>query len=144
MTRISYGAWAITVAMAVSASPAEAQFTLTLVAGPTISDIATPDLTVGTSTGFFFGGGTSFPISERLSIDPYFAFVQKGGELEGGEVQSYDYIALPVLLSTSIPLGERLGLSLSGGPQVGLNVNCDDAGIDCSRASNFKSLELGS
>lgn len=120
-----------------------AQTPIHLVAGPNISNISSDDFTGSDSkVGFFAAVGTSLALSENVAVSPYVAYVMKGAEFDG-EDASYDYIEIPVLLSTSFPVGETTRLGIFGGPQVGFQVNCDEGGFDCTEFANHKSTEFG-
>jgi hypothetical protein len=118
--------------LALPASQARGQIPLTVVAGPAISTISTDEYDTSSKTGFFVAAGTAVPLGERFAILPFVGYVQKGADFDGGTA-SYDYIEIPVQLGAQFPLGERLSLGLSAGPEVGFNVKCDEDGIDCSK-----------
>ena len=144
MKRLSLGSVAVIAALALFASPAEAQTPLHLIAGPTFGTISTDDFDgAGTSVGFFAGIGTSVMLTETVALSPYLVYAQKGTEFDDGEKDSYDYIELPLLLGVQVPVGESVGLNLFAGPQIGLQINCDEDGFDCSDFSNHKSTEFG-
>lgn len=126
-----------------AADQAQAQMPLHLSAGPTIGTVSSDDFPDSeSSVGFFAAVGTSFPVGETVAISPYLGYVQKGAEFDG-ESASYDYIEIPVLLSTSFPVGENLAWGIFAGPQVGFQINCDEAGFDCTEFSNHKGTEFG-
>lgn len=127
----------------VSVDAAQAQMPLHIAAGPTLSTISSDEFDdAESSVGFFAAVGTSFPVGETVAVSPYLGYVQKGAEFEG-ESASYDYIEIPILISTWFPVGESMSLAVFGGPQVGFQINCDEAGFDCTEFSNHKSTEFG-
>lgn len=141
--------WAVVCAFALTfwASGAEAQRTISLVAGPTFATIESDDFEgAETSTGFFAAVGTSIPLTDVLSVDPHVGYVQKGAEFPG-ETVSYDYFEVPILLGARLPVGERASVKISAGPQVGFQINCDEPesieGGDCTEFENHKSTEFG-
>jgi len=130
----------------------QAQFPLSIVAGPTFSNVSTDEFDTSSKTGFFAGVGTAFPLGESVMLQPYVAYVQKGASFEFSgfnEDDTYSYIEIPVFFSYGVPLGESLSLGLSAGPQVGFVIDCKEAyddgtaDYDCSEYDNFKSTEFG-
>lgn len=140
--------WTMAVALVAAASlitagQVQAQTPLHFVGGVNMSNISSDDFPDSDAkTGFFAGVGTSFALSENVAVSPYVAYVQKGAEFDG-EDASYDYIEVPVLLSTSFPMGETTSLGIFGGPQIGFQINCDEGGFDCTEFTNHKSTEFG-
>lgn len=124
---------------------AEAQMPLHLRAGPTLSTISTDDFDgAESSVGFFAAVGTSLAVGETVNISPFLAYVQKGAKFEDGDFEaSYDYIEIPVLISTWFPVGENMNWTIFAGPQVGFQINCDEEGFDCTEFDNHKSTEFG-
>lgn len=121
----------------------QAQTPIHFVAGPNLGTISSDEFDDAESKiGIFAAVGTSFMLSENVSLSPYVGYVQKGAEFNG-EDASYDYIEIPVLLGTSFPVGETMAWSVFGGPQVGFQVNCDEGGFDCTEFTNHKSTEFG-
>jgi hypothetical protein len=101
---------------------------------------------IGTKTGFFAGVGTTRELNEQFSISPYLILVQKGAESSDGESQlSMNYLEVPILLQTGIPIGEDgMGLGLSAGPAFGYQLSCDIDDNDCEGDGTFdKSFEVG-
>ena len=96
----------------------------------------------GPQIGFFAAVGTSFTLSEKVSVSPYLAYVKKGVTFDG-EDASYDYIEIPILLGTGFPVGETMTWNVFAGPQFGFQVNCDEDGFDCKEFSNHKGTEFG-
>lgn len=126
-----------------ASAQAQAQTPIHFVAGPNIGTISSDEFDDAESkVGFFAAVGTSFMLSENVFLSPYVGYVQKGAEF-AGEDASYDYIEIPVLLGTSFPVGESMALSVFGGPQFGFQINCDEAGFDCTEFSNHKGTEFG-
>ncbi|MFW6079515.1 MAG: porin family protein [Gemmatimonadota bacterium] len=126
---------------------AQAQMPLHLAAGPTLGTISTddPDFEgAETSLGFFAAVGTSFPVGETVAVSPYLGYVQKGAKFGDGQFTfSYDYIEIPVLISTWFPVGETMSWSIFAGPQIGFQINCDEDGFDCSELDSRKGTEFG-
>lgn len=122
---------------------AQAQMPIHLVVGPNLGTISSDEFDDAESKiGIFAAVGTSFMLSENVSLSPYLGYVQKGAEFNGDDA-SYDYIEIPVLLGTSFPVGESMALNVFGGPQFGFQINCDEAGFDCTEFSNHKGTEFG-
>ena len=122
---------------------AQAQTPIHFVAGPNFGTISSDVFDDAESKiGIFAAVGTSFMLSETVSLSPYVGYVQKGAEFDG-EDASYDYIEIPVLLGTSFPVGESMALNVFGGPQFGFQINCDEGGFDCTEFSNHKGTEFG-
>jgi len=143
MLRFTSGAAFLACVLALSAGPAEAQFPLRILGGPTISNVSTDEYDTSSKVGFFAAVGTSFALSESVAVSPFLGFVQKGAEFSDETQDTYSYIEIPVLLGTQIPVGENASISLSAGPQVAFNINCDEEGYDCSEYDNHKSTEFG-
>jgi hypothetical protein len=143
MHKVIRGAAVLACLLAFHSGAAQAQFPLRVLAGPTISTISTDDFDTSSKMGFFVAAGTSFSLNERFSISPFLGYVQKGTEFSDGSNGSYDYIEIPVLLGTQVPVGEKASLSFSLGPQVAFNINCDEDGFDCTEYADFKSTEFG-
>lgn len=122
---------------------AQAQTPIHFVAGPNLGTISSDEFDEAESKiGIFAAVGTSFMLSENVSLSPYVGYVQKGAEFNG-EDASYDYIEIPVLLGTSFPVGETMAWSVFGGPQFGFQINCDEGGFDCTEFTNHKGTEFG-
>jgi len=139
----SFGAVCFSLMLAFAPARAQAQTPIHFVAGPNLGTISTDDFDdAGSKIGFFAAVGTSFMLSENVSVSPYLAFVQKGADFDGEDV-SYDYIEIPVLLGTGFPVGETMTWNVFAGPQFGFQVNCDEDGFDCTEFSNHKGTEFG-
>jgi hypothetical protein len=122
---------------------AEAQLPVTLSAGPTFISIASDDWETSSTTGFFLSAGTSLQINDRFSVDPSLAYIQKGTKFESdGSTASYNYIAIPVVVTATMPVSDRVQMGVSAGPQLGINIKCDEDGFDCSEYDNFKKTEV--
>jgi hypothetical protein len=125
------------------AAPAEAQLPLTFVAGPSFITISSDGYDTKSTTGFFAAVGTSFPLSETVSLSPFVGYVQKGAKFESDDTEgSYDYIEVPVLLEVAIPVGGNKSLGLSAGPAIGFQIKCDEDGFDCTEFENHKGTEV--
>lgn len=131
------------VGLLLMASQVQAQFPINIVAGPTFANISTDEWETSSRTGFFVAAGTMFPLNENFSIQPYVAYVQKGAEfdIDDGE-DVYGYIEIPVLVATSFPLSESLGLGVAAGPQVAFNVSCTEKvpgveDFDCKEYTDY-------
>lgn len=126
----------------VSVDQAQAQMPVHLSAGPTLGTISSDDFPDSESSiGFFAAVGTSLPVGESVAISPYLAYVQKGAEFDG-ESASYDYIEIPVLISTWFPVGENMSWTIFAGPALGFQINCDEGGFDCTEFADHKSTEF--
>ncbi len=143
MLRLISRAAFLACSLALAAGQAHAQIPLRILAGPTFSNVSTDEYDTSSKVGFFAAVGTSFALSESVSVSPFLGFVQKGAEFSDDTQDTYSYIEIPVLLGTQIPLGEKASLSLSAGPQFAFNINCDEDGYDCSEYDNYKSTEFG-
>ena len=126
MRRILAIAIVTSVVLAFAAERAEAQLPLAFVAGPTFSTISSSEYDdTGSKTGFFAAVGTSFPLTETVSFNPYVGYVKKGTTFgDGDEEASYDYIEIPLLVNVGFPLGETSSLGLSAGPAIGFQISC--------------------
>ncbi len=142
MRRITLAIITLACTLTLPTGQVQAQFPLTIVAGPTISTVSADGYDTSSKTGFFVAAGTALPLNETVALLPFVGYVQKGAKFDGGTA-SYDYIEIPVQLGVQFPLNERLDLGLSAGPQVSFNVNCDEDGYDCSQYDDFKSTEFG-
>ena len=121
----------------------QAQTPLHISAGPTLGTISSDDFPDSESSiGFFAALGTSLEVGESVAISPYLGYVQKGAEFDG-ESASYDYIEIPVFISTWFPVGENMSWSIFAGPAIGFQINCDEGGFDCTEFTNHKSTEFG-
>ena len=144
MLRIRSGAAILICALAIPAGRAQAQTPLRILAGPTLSNVSTDEWETSSKLGFFAAVGTSFALSESVFVSPFLGYVQKGTTFDDDDSDgSYNYIEIPVLLGTEIPVGEKASLSISAGPQVAFNIKCDEDGVDCSDHEDFKSTEFG-
>jgi hypothetical protein len=144
MRNIPASVVAVLIASAVCATEGSAQFPLSFVAGPTFGSVSTSDFDgEGSTTGFFAAVGTSLPLSEVVSINPYVGYVRKGTTFDDGDyVEKFDYIEIPVLLNVGVPLGESAQLGLSAGPAIGFQISCDEDGDDCSEYEDHKGTEF--
>ena len=132
----------VLVAALVSVGQVEAQTPINLVAGPTLGSISSDDFPDSESSiGFFAGVGTSFAVGESVAISPYLGYVQKGAEFDG-ESASYDYLEVPVFITTWFPVGENMSWSIFAGPAIGFQINCDEGGFDCTEFDDHKSTEF--
>jgi len=129
--------------LTLAAGQAHAQTPLRILAGPTFSNVSTDEWDTSSKLGFFAAVGTSFALSENVFVSPFVGYVQKGAEFSDGTQDTYSYIEIPVLLGTQIAVSETASLSLSVGPQVAFNINCDEDGYDCSEYDDFKGTEFG-
>ena len=130
------------VASMFAADRAQAQMPLHLTAGPSLGTISSDDFPDSdASFGFFAAVGTSFAVGESVAISPYVGYVQKGAEFND-ETASYDYIEIPVFLSTWFPVGENMSWSIFAGPAIGFQINCDEDGFDCTEFEDHESMEI--
>lgn len=143
-SRWSFAAAFIFLAASILPQAANAQMALHFAAGPTLGDISSDEFDgASTSVGFFAAVGTTFMLSENVGVSPYLGYVQKGAEFDG-EDASYDYIEIPVLFVVGVPVGEGgTSFNIFGGPQVGFQINCDEAGFDCTEFDDHKGTEFG-
>jgi hypothetical protein len=139
-------------ALALAATPAQGQRTVSLVVGPTFADINSEDFPGSkTTTGAFAALGTSIRLGGVLALEPYVAYVQKGARFESetspNETVSYDYVQIPVLLAAALPLSEHAAVRVAAGPQFGFQVKCEEPlsieGGDCSEFEDHKRTEFG-
>ena len=111
--------------------------------------------------GFRVGGSVEFPISERLSFQPEFAFAQKGAVDSDDALDltlETDYIQVPFLLRIQLAIKSDLTPHLLVGPVVGMNTSCkvswdsefeiegeaDSGSYDCDEATiELKTMDLG-
>lgn len=127
-----------------SADDAQAQFPLTFVAGPSLMNISSSSYETSATVGFFGAVGTSFQLNESVSVSPFIGYVQKGAEFSDGTDGSYDYIEVPILFGVSMPLGDSdREIRFNAGPQLGLQINCDEDGFDCTEYGNHEGTEFG-
>lgn len=122
---------------------AAAQQPLHIVGGVNLGNISSDEFSgSSTSVGFFAGVGTSFMLSDQISVSPYVAYVQKGAEFDS-ETASYDYIEIPVFLGVAVPVGESgTTFNVFGGPAIGFQINCDEGGFDCTEFDDHKGTEF--
>jgi hypothetical protein len=143
MRRILASAIVTFVLLAFAAERAEAQLPLAFVAGPTFSTISSSEYdNTGSKTGFFAAVGTSFPLTETVSFNPYVGYVKKGTTFDGDFAESFDYIEIPLLVNVVFPLGETSRLGLSAGPAIGFQISFDEDGFDCSEFEDHKGTEF--
>lgn len=143
MNGIAAGALTALTAVGLVAGEAHAQIPLRLSAGPTFATISSDDWETSITTRFFAAVGTRLAVGDQLAVVPSLAYVQKGTEFDDGTKGSYDYIQIPVLLSLTVPVGATTSLEFGAGPQVGLQVTCDEDGFDCSDYDNHEGTEFG-
>jgi opacity protein-like surface antigen len=130
-----------------AAVQAEAQFPLAIAAGPVFA--STSHENASSKTGFFIGAGTSFAINERISIDPFAAFVQKGATFDGGGFdENINVLEIPIFFTANFPVNETVSFSLSAGPQIGFILSCtyedESDSDDCEDVGDvLKSFEFG-
>jgi len=82
---------------------------------------------VGSRVGFSALAFLSYRVVGRLSLQPEFGFVMKGGESSG-----IDYLTVPLLVAYSHPLGP-LDARLALGPELGLALTSDFGGRDVAK-----------
>ena len=129
--------------LAASAQDSRAQSIWSVVAGPTFGTISSDQFSDASyTTGFFAGVGRATELSDRWSVTPYVAYVQKGADFNG-EIASYDYIEIPVFFTAAFPLDGGKAFTASVGPQFGFQINCDEDGTDCSDFADASSIEAG-
>jgi hypothetical protein len=113
------------------------------------------DTDIGYRKGFGLGAFLELPVSDMLSLQPEFLYLQKGGSdtEDGVDVTiAVNYVEIPVLLRINVPvegtvapyflvgpaIGFKAGCELTGEEGgVGVNLDCDEAGIE------IKSMDLG-
>ena len=140
---LGLGAVCFSLMLVFAPARAQAQTPIHFAAGPNLGTISTDDFDGAESKiGFFAAVGTSFTLSEKVSVSPYLAYVKKGVTFDG-EDASYDYVEIPILLGTGFPVGETMTWNVFAGPQFGFQVNCDEDGFDCKEFSNHKGTEFG-
>jgi hypothetical protein len=144
MRRVFGSAIAAFILLAFAVRQVEAQLPVAFVAGPTFSTISSSEFDdTGSKTGFFAAVGTSFPLTETVSFNPYVGYVKKGTTFDDGDSEeSFDYIEIPLLLNVGFPLGETSSLGLSAGPAIGFQISCDEDGFDCSEYEDHKGTEF--
>ena len=141
---------ACVVALSVTAMHAEAQFPLTLVAGPTFTKITGDDAPddVETRTGFLAGVATNIPLSgESVALTPAVVFVQRGWKETDTEAK-VSYIDIPVFVALNVPVSDAAGLLLSAGPRISFQMSCtrtpeDGESADCPDEDGIKSTDFG-
>ena len=142
-TALRGGALLAAAALLVSANDVEAQFPLTLVAGPNFATISTDDFDTGNRTGFFVGVGTAVPLSESVMFQPFVAYTQRGAEFEGTSsgTDTYTYFDVIGFLSTGFPVGETVDFVVSAGPRISFNLSCteEEGGteLDCKDFGDY-------
>jgi hypothetical protein len=92
MINLTSGAALLACMLALVTGPAQAQTPLRVLAGPTISNVATDEFETSSKVGFFAAVGTSFALSENASISPFLGYVQKGAEFDDDSQDTYSYI----------------------------------------------------
>jgi hypothetical protein len=109
------------------AGPLQAQRSLFIIAGPTFAKVSTNEYPTKSRMGFFAGVGTSLQLNEKLSIQPFVTYAEKGTKFTDDETNhTYSYFEIPVLLATSLPLSDKMDLAVSLGPRVSFNVKCNE------------------
>lgn len=81
------------------------------------------------------GAGVSVPLNSRLFLRPSVTFVQKGFELNGGEMAipvgarlRADFVEIPVLLGVYLAAPEHVSPFVVAGPTFGFNTNASMTG----------------
>ena len=120
------------VATLLLAGTAQAQFPLSIVAGPTIANISSDEYDTSSKVGFFVALGTAFPINETFSISPFVGYVQKGAKFKGTEnaddgEDTYSYIEIPVFITAGFPVSETINFGVGLGPQISFNMKCNES-----------------
>ncbi len=110
-----------------AAGQVQAQVPVSVIAGPTWARISTREFSTSYRMGFFVGLGTTFRLNGRLGIEPYVTYTEKGTKFASASGEEiYNYIEIPVLLSTTVPLSRALDLGVSVGPRLSVNVRCNE------------------
>jgi len=94
-------------------------------------------------TTIHIGGVANIGISELLSVQPELLYSRQGAKNKMDDTTIYlDYITVPIMVDFKV----AEGLSLQGGPQIGININGivedDNAGGE-EDIENLESLDIG-
>jgi hypothetical protein len=131
------------VGLLLMAGPVQAQRSISIIAGPTFAKVSTDEYPTKSRTGFFVGVGTSLQLNEKLAIQPFVTYAVKGTKFTDDATDHiYSYVEIPVLLSTSLPLSDKVDLGISVGPRVSFNVKCNetypgDPNYDCAKYPDY-------
>ena len=139
-------------------SPLSGQTTLGFQGGLSLATIGGSDadyMDPGYRTGIGLGAFLNLPVTELLSIQPEFFYLQKGFQTteQGVEITfAVDYVEIPVLLRIDVPVEGTIAPYFLVGPALGFKASCEvtgsDAGVevslDCDEAEvELKALDLG-
>jgi len=129
-------------ALGAAAVTAQAQKTVGLVAGVSMSTMSGDFSSDGNSTRTGFTGGlvVGLPVgSGNIQIEPGLLYSMKGEKYDNSDYTgtfAMDYIEVPILFKwSSKPAGA--GVYLMGGPAVNFNISCNDSGTDNSDDSSY-------
>ena len=94
-------------------------------------------------TTIHIGGVANIGITELLSVQPELLYSRQGAKNKEDDTTIYlDYISVPIMVDFKV----TEGLSLQGGPQIGININGivedDNAGGE-EDIENLESLDIG-
>jgi hypothetical protein len=121
-------------AAAVALLPVSAPAQLTIKVGASFASTTESEFTpdVSNKTGVAAGIGFGFKLgSGTFALHPELLYVQKGGDLGGGENLKIDELDVPLLAKFNLPILESLGPNLYAGPQAEFQLTCKEAGEDC-------------
>lgn len=129
MNRWSMAAGAALVLALAPATPARAQLSVGVSAGPTYSSLGGGLITSTESDwGALLGGYAQYRFVSNLTLQLEVNWAQKGGRgiVEDGSVDfDLDYLEIPFTAQFGTALGERWRWNLYGGIAVGFQTTCD-------------------
>jgi hypothetical protein len=121
----------------------------------TIGGSGVEDMDPGYTNGFGLGAFLKMAISDRLSIQPEFLYLQKGASATEEDVDitfAVDFVEIPVLLRIDVPTDGSIAPYFLIGPAIGFKTGCEIRGegggmevtLDCDEAdAAIKSVDFG-
>ena len=93
-------------------------------AGVNFASLNGDDINIDGRTSFHVGGVVNVSVSELFAVQPEVVYSAQGGTQSMGGVDSttrFDYINIPIMADFTV----APGLSLQGGPQIGINTTSE-------------------
>jgi len=118
------------------AAPLQAQTTLGVKGGISLSQTDIEDADFGSRTGFLGGAFARFGLGSSLALQPELLYVQKGAT-ESDATLKLDYFEIPVLLQYRFATPGSLTPVLYAGPYVAVETKCELSGSDGGATVSF-------